>query len=469
MKENKVLFKNTIVYTIGGLGSKLCAYFLVPLYTLSMSTADYGIADLYYLTLQIACVVGTMKIASSLVRFVLEDKTRAVTLFTASFKVIVISTVAVAILYGLLGDVYFGRYDIPIWFFPCFFLAAAYREICAELTKALDCNRIYMIGGLVFSTALLAASFVLLVTFDRGIRGYIEALIFANCLSIAYYSVKMNMFQYINLGQKSGQTIKNMLQYSAYLVPAALAYWIIQSSDRYMVNYFMGSAASGMYGVAYKIPGICATLSSFFVSAWYISAMHEKSNKDYYTETFASLFSFITLLVMAIILFDKVLARMLFKKEFYEAWQYAPLLIAGSLFSIGYNFFEIIFATYKDTKTIFYTTLIGALANVAMNYFMIPIWGIYGASVATLISFVLVFALRCYRVYKKEYMGLKIGKLLIDSLLIIALAFTYCFGGWLRMVLLGAEVLCLMICQKDIIIEIKQKLGKKINWHIRGK
>lgn len=465
MQENKVLFKNTIIYTIGGIGSKLCAYFLVPLYTLSMSTSEYGIADLYYLTIQIACAVGTVKIASALVRFVLENKSEAKSLFTAAFKVIAAATAIIAVLYFFTGHWYFGKYGIPVYYFPLFFFLAALREIVAELVKALDHNKVYVAGGIIQSLTLLIASFVLLFSLKRGIRGYIEALILANAVSIVFYSSKMQVLQYIDMRLNSKKAIGDMICYTIFLVPAALAYWVIQASDRYMVNYFMGDAAEGMYAVAYKIPGICTAFSNFFISAWYISAIHEKENKSYYSKGFISFFNLVMIVAAGIIVFDKPLARLLFQREFFQAWEYAPVLIAASLFSICDSFFEVIFAVYKDTNAIFYTTAIGAIVNIIMNYLLIPLWGIQGAAISTLFSVALVFFVRYIRMFKKGYMQIYLIRAILNSAGIILLAVTYSFVSSNRIVYLGIEIIFILLLQKNTVADIFRRVADQIGRH----
>lgn len=58
-----------------------------------------------------------------------------------------------------------------------------------------------------------------------------------------------------------------MLRYCIPLIPAAIFWWIMGVSDRYMVNWFLGSDANGIYSVAYKIPTILTILAAVFMDA----------------------------------------------------------------------------------------------------------------------------------------------------------------------------------------------------------
>ena len=44
----KNLAKDTLIFAVGGIGTKMILFFLVPLYTNYLSTDEYGIADLIF-------------------------------------------------------------------------------------------------------------------------------------------------------------------------------------------------------------------------------------------------------------------------------------------------------------------------------------------------------------------------------------------------------------------------------------
>lgn len=44
--RGKYLFKNTFIFTIGSIGTKLITFFLVPLYTYMLTSKEYGVVDL---------------------------------------------------------------------------------------------------------------------------------------------------------------------------------------------------------------------------------------------------------------------------------------------------------------------------------------------------------------------------------------------------------------------------------------
>lgn len=46
MNKYKKLLSNSLIFTLGNLGSKLLVFILVPLYTYALTPKEYGFADL---------------------------------------------------------------------------------------------------------------------------------------------------------------------------------------------------------------------------------------------------------------------------------------------------------------------------------------------------------------------------------------------------------------------------------------
>ena len=74
MKESrsKYLIKNTLIFTIGNIGSKVISFFLIPLYTNVLTTSQYGITDLITTIITVAVPILTLNICESVMRFGLD-------------------------------------------------------------------------------------------------------------------------------------------------------------------------------------------------------------------------------------------------------------------------------------------------------------------------------------------------------------------------------------------------------------
>lgn len=59
--------------------------------------------------------------------------------------------------------------------------------------------------------------------------------------------------------------LKMILKYSIPLVPNSLMWWIMAAGDKYIINYFLGDSANGIYSLALKIPQIINMVYSLFI------------------------------------------------------------------------------------------------------------------------------------------------------------------------------------------------------------
>lgn len=64
-----------------------------------------------------------------------------------------------------------------------------------------------------------------------------------------------------------------MLAYSVPLIPNGIMWWVVNASDRYIIGYFLGYEATGIYSVAAKFPTLLTMLYGIFFQAWQLSAM----------------------------------------------------------------------------------------------------------------------------------------------------------------------------------------------------
>ena len=420
--EEKKLFRNTFLYTLGGIGTKIITYILVPLYTAYLRPEEYGAVDVFYLSIQILVTVGSLKIASSLVRFVLTDKQNAVKYFTNASIVVVVSCTYCVLFYRIFFLKDFIKYDLNVGIFLIFFLSFGLRELGYELSKAIDRNDIFVIDGFVYSVSLLLLSLWLIVDKRLGAMGYVSSYILSNIISCLFLSISLNLKKYLRFNQISITIIKKMLKYSFFLVPATLSFWIVQASDRFMVKYIMGDKYAGIYGVAYKIPSICGSFISFFNSAWFVSAVSNENNKDFYSKIYDSYFRVIVSVTGLIILFCRPIAHILFRGEYYSAWVYLPLLLYGMIFQYLFSFFEMILLSLKNTISVMTTVVIGALVNVILNYIFIYQVGVMGAVVASMISYFFVFILRIILLISKNTLDIKLKDNFFLFLLLLLLA-----------------------------------------------
>ena len=205
----------------------------------------------------------------------------------------------------------------------------------------------------------------------------------------------------IPLSNVDFKMFKGMLKYSMPMIPNSLSWWVSNSSDKYMLNYMSGTSSVGVYSIAYKIPSLLSTINTIFMSAWQISAVDDfgsTQSANFFSNIYKSLTSMDAIVVSALIAFSKIIAKVLYAKDFYVAWKYAVILCFAFYFSSLSSFLGSIYTTSKKTNALFCTSVIGAVLNIVVNLALIPVYGAFGAAIATLVSYFVVWIIRFFHV-----------------------------------------------------------------------
>lgn len=394
----KDLSKNTILFTIANFGTKFISFIMVPLYTAVLSTNDYGVVDLVNTTVQLLIPVLTLNIQDAVLRFSLDKHYCKNTVITIGMRVIGIgSTILLVALLILkyLNIITIGN-DYIIYLFLSFLLGVLNNNLNMYL-KAKDKVKYITIFGVLNTLITCSMNVILLLFVKMGINGYMISLISGTLVADIGMFIFGKVYKDIEHGKANKLVVQAMLAYSTPLIINSISWWINNASDRYILSYYKGSSVNGIYSIAYKIPTILSTVQNIFYGAWSISAItqFDKNDEDGFIGNVYSAYSAMCIFACSIIMtFNVVLAKILYAKDFYQAWEYVPFLLVGTYFN-GLGLFDgCIFTAVRNTKLISNTTLIGALTNTVLNFILIPQYGAIGAAFATMIGYFFTWLIR---------------------------------------------------------------------------
>jgi O-antigen/teichoic acid export membrane protein len=178
-----------------------------------------------------------------------------------------------------------------------------------------------------------------------------------------------------------------------------------------MLSFMMTDAAVGIYNAGYKIIDILAVLPNILLTALYpVFSRFHQDNKLMLKKSFDQALRYVTILCIPVVIgvfliADKIII-LLYGSGYLESISILKILIFISLFSfLNTPLFVALNAIGKQRITMINTGFT-ALANIVMNRILIPIWGINGAALATIISEFTFFVLSSYQLKKA---GLELG------------------------------------------------------------
>lgn len=430
MERYKYLFKNIGLLTLSNFGTKLLSFFLVPLYTSILTTAEYGSYDLLYTTTSLLIPIFSIDIIDSVLRFSLDEKSDKQEVFSIGIKVIGKSLIFLAIL--LLINHFVGFLNVInqyLGYFILFYVAHMVLQLMQFFSRGIDHVADLSVSGVLNTAVMIALNILFLVVIRLGIDGYLLANIIANFLAALYLAIRTKVWKYIRFTGLSKRVESEMLTYSRPLVINMVSWWINNASDRYVVTWLCGIAANGIYSVGYKIPSILNVFQTIFNQAWQLSTVRELDQDDssaFYSQIYNTYNMLMVVLCSALIVLARIMADFLYAKDFFEAWKYVPFLMIAIVFGALSGFLGGIFQAYKDSKIQSQSTLIGALFNIALNFTLVLVCGPIGAAIATAISYYIVWLMRLR--YAKRYVVLNIhlgrdyfayGVLIVQSILLL--------------------------------------------------
>ena len=120
-----------------------------------------------------------------------------------------------------------------------------------------------------------------------------------------------------------------------------------------------------------------------------------------------------------VILTAQVSTRLLAAPDYYEAWRYVPVLTLATTFGGLSSFLSSIYMIERRSGATLLTTMLGAAANIVGNCFFIQLWGSMGAAVSTLLSYILIFAVRAIHTRTMLRIRWNIPGFLLCSLLLM--------------------------------------------------
>lgn len=202
-------------------------------------------------------------------------------------------------------------------------------------------------------------------------------------------------FFYHKLGQQrlrfSWERCKEMFARSKHYILSGLMITVFAQTDRIMLKMMLDETAVGYYSAA----ATCASMAAFVFVA-IIDSMRptilegKKVQESLFQERLKLLYVIVIMLALlqsvVITLFAKLIVNILYGSEYGPTVNALRIIVWFSTFSYLGSIRDIWILAEGKQKYLWIINLSGASANVVLNFLMIPLWGINGASLASLIT-----------------------------------------------------------------------------------
>ena len=253
----------------------------------------------------------------------------------------------------------------------------------------------YRYINLLVFTALLAVSntavpIVSALMFPQVRR--LRAVIYSGVIVQGLFGIIFMIYNYIK-GKcfYNREFWKYALSFNLPLIPHYLSGMVLGQADRVMISRYIGDAEAGIYSFTYNISLVMNIVTSSINSAIIPYTYNKLGKRDY--KNLMPIVNFLILIVGGMCLAFSAIAPELFKivatEDYFDAMYLVPVISLSSYFTFLYSMFANIEFFFEENKFITAASIIGAIANIILNYIFLQIFGYFAAGYTTLFCYIL--------------------------------------------------------------------------------
>ena len=449
---------------------------MVPIVTRIMPTTDYfGISDMSNTVINFGSAIAIMGMYDAMYRMFFEKdeeeyKTRicstalAFTVFTSA-----VVFVAMLLCRGVIAQFFFSdrKYAYVVYLSAMATLVGATNGIISAPTRMQNKRKVFLITNTISRILSYSISIPMLLAGHYVIALPLAGVISGIVMEAAFGVMNHKWFK-LSLFDK--ELLRQLLVIAIPLLPNFLLYWVYNSCDKLMITNMIGIGAAGIYSVASKLGSISHLIYTAFAGGWQYFAF-STMKEDNQVKSNSMIFEYLGVISFVatsfICAWSYGIFRVLFTDNYLSGYLSAPYLFLAPLLQMLFQVAANQFLVVKKTWPNFFILSAGAVVNVAFNYFLIPVLGIEGASIATLTGYI-VADIVCMIVLCRMKLMVVSGKFILATLIMAVFMIVWrmmisdaILVGTIAAVLLSVAMAALY--RDDIKILVNAVRGRKAN------
>ncbi len=400
--EIRTLGKHSLIYGTGIIIGKLASFIMLPVYTRYLTPVDYGVLDLLGMMIDIVGMVAGLGFVSGLYKYYAEapdGETKAEVMSTAF-----IGAITFALVSGVLGflaarplnGLVLGASGAPAYvrLFFVIYVLQALENVPLALLRARNRSVLFVAVNTGRLLSMLSFNVFFVVVLGAGVRGVMISSIISETLVSGFLTIYF--LRQIGL-RFSRRQFDLLLRFGRPMVLWSLSSFVLVFSDRFFLKHYTGTAAVGIYSLAYQFAFVLSALAfSPFQTVWdprrFEIAKHPDA-QHIYGRVFLYLNIVLGLAGAGIGLFVHDFLRLMAGQAFRSASQVVPLLVAAQIVFTWSDFCNLGIYLRGDSRVLGKVALVTGVATLGLNFLLVPPLGIWGATLATCGAYALRFVL----------------------------------------------------------------------------
>jgi O-antigen/teichoic acid export membrane protein len=397
------LVKHTLVYGSGYVTMAAVSLVLTPVYTHYLNPSQFGLLALMLVLYGLMTQVYDLGFTNSVGRFFFDSTDEGGEgglgeMRTTSVLFMVVYggflTAALWLLAPEVSDLLTqtDRYAELVRIVSITLYAEALAIPPLTLIRMQERSRLYVGITVVRFAATLGLNLLFVVVLHEGVRGIL--------LGSAISAGGVLLFlapEYLHAARRrpSRQILRQMLAFGLPFFPVLVSAWLIDASDRYLLELFRTRTEVGEYALAYRIGQVMQIAVAAFSMGWapLRYRIYERSDaKDVYRRLTTYYVIAVTILGVGVGAFAPEIVAAIAPASYEDAAPVVPLiLLAYAIYGLFLMMVTGMGIT-KQTVPMAWIGAAGAIANVGINLLVIPRWGMEGAATTTILAYAIMVA-----------------------------------------------------------------------------
>lgn len=480
----KHTFKQTAIYSLGNISTKLIGLILLPFYTNPeyLSLSDYGIWTILEVTSQIIIGVLAFNLPLAMLRWSSAEKSSEKIksiIFTTIISLIII--IAISLLFLLPNKEFFSlflfdslQYSEHFLFLFILISFGIYNGVPLNIIRIKEKSIFYAVATSLKFTIILLLNIYFVVYQHDGVLGILKSQLIGEAF-LTLITLPM-VIKSISLKFDS-KTFVEMIKFGGPLVFSTSATFILSFGDRYILQNYLDEGSVAVYSIGYKVSSVINMLILQSFQLGFLPIAYKKLGDADEKRFLSKILTYYTIILtfagLSISLFSKEIIELFtVNKDYWIAITVVPIIVLAFVIKgIQYNF-SLSFHYAKKTTYNAAIVVATAIISLILNVVFIQALGLIGAAYSMLVSIFIMMLLSYYFGQKIYPIPFEIRKLLkivsVGILLFYASSFTDSISISLRFILklILLFMLPILIYYLDVFEEIEKLKSKEIFFNL---
>lgn len=454
IKYFKQLAGDSLIYGLSTVISGFISLFLVPVYTRIFAPADYGVINLVNVTFFLINILVVFGLDNSVALWFwdkTEEEERKRTFATWFwFQVIVSISFALVV---ILGSGLFSSWILSTKsYYYLFIIAGANLPFLATHRVLINWFKYRrkpvptVVFTLTVSLSIILLSIFLVVYLRVGVKGVFIAQLIASFIGAII--VLLTLKTWLPLRYFDRVRLKEMLRFSAPLVPAALSFWALGNAGSYIIEKYRLKDEVGLYQIGITFSGLVNMVVLAFNQAWppfALSISKQEGHQKIYANVFLVYITIGCVAATGLWIFSPEILGLLTARAYYDAADVVGIL-GFNVFIMGIaNITTIGCNLAKTNKPYAQAVFVASIVSVALYFALIPVFGKEGAACSTLAGNICLVCYVSYRADKLYPVPYNWVRSILYIALSIASVYLTRYSGVKALTHTGAKILVFLV------------------------